>query len=158
MRHSALLIAALVSSTSLADIAMAGPAEDAAAVVTSVLDKFNAGDIDAFFAAHRDGAVIIDEFSPYVWGGAESAQRWAADYAKDSEARGISGGRVDYSRPVQAASDGTGAYIVLPTTYRYTQKGVKMAGPGSMTFVMGRVGKDWKISSWTYSGATPAPE
>lgn len=158
MRHLALLIAALVSTTSLADTAVAGPAEDAAAVVTSVLDKFNAGDIDAFFAAHRDGAVIIDEFAPYVWGGSGSAQRWAADYAKDAETRGISGGRVDYSPPVQAASDGTGAYIVLPTTYRFTQKGVKMAGPGSMTFVMGRYGKDWKISSWTYSGATPAPE
>lgn len=158
MRHSALLIAAFVSSTSFAGTALAGPAEDAAAVVTSVLDKFNAGDIDAFFAAHRDGAVIIDEFAPYVWGGAGSAQRWAADYEKDAGARGISGGRIDYSRPVQATSDGTGAYIVLPTTYRFTQKSVKMAGAGSMTFVMGRDGKEWKISSWTYSGATPAPE
>jgi hypothetical protein len=33
-----------------------------------------------------------------------------------------------------------------------------MAGAGSMTFVMTRSGTEWKISSWTYSGATPAPE
>ena len=49
-------------------------------------------------------------------------------------------------------------YIVLPTTYRFMQGGKKMAGPGSMTFVMARGGDGWKISSWTYSGATPTPE
>ena len=126
--------------------------------VTTFLDKFNAGDIDAFFAAHRDGAVIVDEFPPFVWGGSGSAQRWASDYGTDAEAKGISGGRMDYGKPIQANSDGSTAYIVLPTTYRFQQNGVKMAAPGSMTFVMTHVTDAWKISSWTYSGATPAAE
>ena len=138
--------------------ATAGPAEDATATVTTVLDKFNGGDFDAFVAAHRDGALIIDEFAPYVWGGSGSAQQWGADYGKDAAARGISGGRIDYGKPLQAVSDGANAYIVLPTTYRFTQKGAKMAGAGSMTFVMSRTAGSWKISSWTYSGATPTPE
>ena len=55
-------------------------------------------------------------------------------------------------------SDGNSAYVVLPTTYRFTRKGTKMAGKGSMTFVMRRAGSEWKIGSWTYSGATPVPE
>ena len=138
--------------------ANAGPAEDATATVTSLLDKFNGGDINAFFAGHRDGALIVDEFAPFVWGGSGSAQRWAGDYMKDAAARSISGGRVDYSAPVQASSDGSSAYIVLPTTYRFVQKDKKMAGKGSMTFVMTRVGAEWKIASWTYSGATPTAE
>ena len=150
-----MLIASALLMTSPAN---AGPAEDATAAVTTVLDKFNGGDIEAFFAAHRDGALIIDEFAPYVWGGAASAQKWAGDYMKDAEARGITGGRIDYGKPVQAASDGANAYIVLPTTYRFTQKGAKMAGAGSMTFVMTRTGGEWKISSWTYAGAAPTPE
>jgi hypothetical protein len=33
-----------------------------------------------------------------------------------------------------------------------------MAGKGSMTFVMTRAGGAWKISSWTYAGATPEAE
>ena len=123
-----------------------------------MLDRFNAGDIDAFFAAHQDGALIVDEFPPFVWGGPGSAERWAGDYGKDAEAKGISGGQMDYGKPIQANADGNSAYIVLPTTYRFVQKGAKMAGPGSMTFVMTRIGEDWKIASWTYSGATPAPE
>lgn len=138
--------------------ALAGPAEDAAASLAATMDKFNAGDAAAFIAAHQDGAIIVDEFAPYVWGGSGSAQRWVADYMTHSQAMGDSGGRVDYGKPIQAASDGNSAYVVLPTTYRFTRKGAKMAGPGSMTFVMRRSGSEWKIGSWTYSGATPAPE
>jgi ketosteroid isomerase-like protein len=122
------------------------------------MDKFNAGDVKAFIAAHQNDALIVDEFSPHVWTGPGSAQHWLDDYAADSKARGISGGRVDYGKPLQANSDGAAAYIVLPTTYRFVQKGTKMSAPGSMTFVMHRAGVDWKIVSWTYSGATPKPE
>ncbi|WP_309611850.1 hypothetical protein, partial [Sphingomonas sp.] len=70
------LVALLVASTMMAtgSAALATPAEDATAAVTSVLDKFATGDINAFFAAHRDGALIVDEFAPYVWGGPQSVQ------------------------------------------------------------------------------------
>ena len=158
MLKTALLAAAAGSSLLVAAPAAAGPAEDAAAALAATMDKFNAGDAAAFIAAHQDGAIIVDEFAPYVWGGPGSAQRWVADYVTYTQGMGDSGGRVDYGKPLQAASDGNSAYVVLPTTYRFTRKGVKMAGPGSMTFVMRRSGSDWKIGSWTYSGATPAPE
>lgn len=138
--------------------AWAGPADDATAAVTGVLDKFNGGDFKAFAAAHREGALIIDEFAPYQWSGAESVKQWGADYEKDAKAKGIVAGRVDYGKPIQSSSDGTTAYIVLPTTYRFQQKGKKMAGKGSMTFVMAKAGSEWKIASWTYAGATPTPE
>jgi len=150
--------AALAAATLAATPANAGPAEDATAAVTDWLDKFNAGDIPAFVAAHRDRALIVDEFAPFLWGGSGSAQRWLEDYGKDAAARGISGGRVDYGKPIQAVSDGKSAYVVLPATYRFVQQGTKMAGRGSMTFVMARSAGAWKISSWTYSGATPVPE
>ena len=139
--------------------ARAGPAEDATATIKGWIDKFNAGDMEAFYAGHQDGALIVDEFAPYVWQGPKSAQRWAADYMTDAKSKEISGGRVDLvGAPLQASSDGKSAYIVLPTTYRFAQRGAKMAGKGNMTFVMIRSGKDWKIASWTYSGATPAAE
>ena len=158
--RSASTIFMFVAGTALAwtSPARAGPAEDATAAVTGVLDKFNGGDFKAFAAAHRDGAVIIDEFAPYQWSGAGSIKQWGADYTKDAKARGIVAGRVDYDKPIQATSDGTTAYIVLPTTYRFQQKGKKMAGKGSMTFVMAKAGAEWKIATWTYSGATPTPE
>ena len=155
MRYGLIILAAcFVAMPAVA----AGPAEDATVTVTSTLDRFNGGDVAAFLQAHRDDAVIIDEFAPFVWVGAGTAQRWVADYSRDAEARGISGGRVDYGPAVQAVSDGDSAYIVLPTIYSFNQGGRRMAGRGHMTFVMRRDGSDWKIAGWTYAGGTPAAE
>lgn len=136
----------------------ANPAADATAAVTTWLDKFNGGDTKAFLAAHQDDALIVDEFGRHLWTGPASAQHWLDDYMKDSKERGVSGGRVDYGKPLQASSDGTTAYVVLPTTYRFMQNGKKMSGEGNMTFVLKKNGKDWKIASWTYAGASWAPE
>ena len=138
--------------------AQAAPVEEAQRFVTTTLDRFNAGDMDAFAAAHQDNHVIIDEFAPYSWSGAGAVRRWMADYMRDAAARGISGGRVDYSEPLQAGSDGNAAYVVLPTVYRFMQNGQQMSARGSMTFVLVRYGNDWKIASWTYAGETPGVE
>ncbi len=148
MRHFVILAGLIVLAP--AAPALAGPAEDATKAVTTVLDKFNGGDIAAFIAAHRDGAIIVDEFAPYSWTGSGSVKRWLDTYAADAKKRGISEGRVDYEAPIQANSDGSAAYILLPTTYSFAQNGKKMAGKGSMTFVMAKVGADWKIASWTF--------
>ena len=155
MRISVLFLA---TALLFAAPALAGPVEEAEAFVSTTLDRFNAGDIDAFVAAHQDNPVIIDEFAPYTWSGAGAVQRWLADYMRDAAARGISGGRVDHGRPLQSGSDGNSAYVVVPTVYRFVQNGTRMAGRGSMTFVMVRYGATWKIASWTYSGATPVVE
>lgn len=136
--------------------AHAGPAEDATAKVRSILEKFNTGDAEAFYAAHRDDAVIVDEVAPYLWSGSGAARRWVEDYTRHAQANGVSAGRVDTYAPLQATSDGQSAYIVLPTHYSFLQNGRKMVGKGNMTFVMMRSGDDWKIASWTYSGAPAA--
>ena len=157
MRRASIAMLGL-SATLFAVPAAAGPAEDATAFINGIMDKFNNGDAKAFIGAHEDNAMIVDEFGQHVWTGPGSAQRWMDDYAKDSKAKGISGGRVDYGKPIQANSDGTTSYVVMPTTYRFTKDGRKMVAPGSMTFVVKRAGEGWKIASWTYAGATAAPE
>ena len=137
----------------------ANPAEDATRFVTTIIDKFNAGDVKSWLSAQEDSTMIVDEFGPHAWSGPGSPKRWLDDYAKDSTANGVTGGRVDYGKALQATSDGTTAYIVLPTTYRFVQKGTKMAEDGRMTFVVKHEGDGWKIASWTWSaGGAPAPE
>ena len=133
-----------------------GSADEATKFVTTVIDKFNAGDTKAWVAAQEDNALIVDEFGPHVWSGAGSPQRWLDAYAKDAQTNGISGSRVNYGKPLQATSDGKTAYIVLPTTYSFVQKGTKMTEPSSMTFVVNRNGNGWKIASWTYSASGAA--
>ena len=152
------IIAAVVWAMLFPVPATAGPAEDATGFVTKVMDQFNGGDAKAFVAAHEDDAVIVDEFAPHIWTGAGSARKWLDTYVKMSAAEKISGGRVDYGKPLQATSDGKTAYVVLPTTYRFVQNGAKMAEPSSMTFVLRRSGQDWRLASWTFAGSVPAVE
>lgn len=155
-------VAVLASTAGLSAGAVAAQANSAASAdeatkfVTTIIDKFNGGDVKAWLAAQEDNTLIVDDFAPHVWSGAGSPQRWLDAYAADSKVNGVSGGRVDYGKALQASSDGKSAYVVLPTTYRFVQKGVKMAEPGNMTFVMNHEGTGWKIASWTYS-ATSAP-
>ena len=152
-----LILVSAASTLALSAPAAAGPADDAMAVVASTMDKFNAGDANAFIAAHTPDATIVDEFAPYQWRGQGSAARWMADYGKDAAARKISGGRVDYGKPVQASGTANSAYIVLPVTYSFTQDGRKMSAKGSMTFVMSKAGDAWKIAGWTYAAPAPGP-
>lgn len=135
--------------------AAAAPADDAVTAVTTVLDKFNAGDVQAFIEAHASDAVIIDEFAPFAWRGEGSVQRWLGDYARDADARQIKDGRIVYGKPLQASGTDNSAYIVLPTTYCLTQAGQPRAGDGTMTFVMARSTAGWEIASWTYSAPLP---
>ena len=159
MRKTDLMILGLGSMLLVTAPAAAAPADEATAFVTSIIDKFNTGDVKSWLSAQDDSTMIVDEFGPHVWNGAGSPKRWLDDYMKDSQVNGVTAGRVDYGKPLQATSDGKTAYVVLPTTYRFVQKGTKMAEPGSMTFVMRRDGPGWKIASWTYSaGGAPAPE
>jgi hypothetical protein len=168
MRKSVLIAAAAISSWSSAvqaqsatpaPVPAADPAGEATKFVTTIIDKFNGGDTKAWLSAQDDKTLIVDEFAPHAWSGAGSPQRWLDAYAKDAKANGVTGGRVDYGKPLQATSDGATAYVVLPTTYRFVQKGAKMAEPSSMTFVMKREGTGWKIASWTYSASgAAAPE
>jgi hypothetical protein len=136
----------------------ASPADEATSFVTTIIDKFNRGDIKGWVSAQEDNTYIVDDFGPHVWSGPASAQRWLDDYVKMAKTQGVTAGRVDYGKAIATDADQNNAYIVLPTTYSFMQNGAKMASTGSMTFVMKRHGKDWKIASWTYSGGTAAPE
>ena len=146
-------------ATAATAAAQAAPADEATRFVTTIIDRFNSGDTKAWLAAQAPDTQIVDEFAPHAWSGAGSPQRWLDDYGKYAHANGVTGGRLDYGQPLQATSDGKSAYIVLPTTFRFVQKGTKMAEPSTMTFVTKREGNGWKIASWTYAAAgTAAPE
>src|SRR4029078_4511906 len=83
------LSAATAICVALSNPAQAAPADDAVRAVTTWLDKFNAGDMSAFYAAHTANPVIVDEFAPYLWSGANATHVWADGFDADAEAHGI---------------------------------------------------------------------
>ena len=153
-----LVLSALALSVALAQPAQAAPADDAVKAVTAWLDKFNAGDMDAFFAGHAPSPVLVDEFAPYVWTGRDAPQTWAQSFERDAKANSITEPRMDHAAPTRAESDGKSAYIIIPTLYHIKRSGKPMSAKGAMTFVMSHADGSWKIASWTYSAPAPTPD
>jgi ketosteroid isomerase-like protein len=156
MRFS--LSVAAAAMLALASPVRAAPVDDALSSLRTWLDRFNAGDMPAFFDGHAASATIVDEFAPYIWAGAKAPQGWAESFTADSKAHAITEPHMDYAAPIRAESDGKSAYIVLPTVYRCKQNGRSMSAAGTMTFVMAHQGADWKIASWTDSAPAVAQD
>ncbi|WP_374146415.1 nuclear transport factor 2 family protein [Sphingomonas sp. 28-63-12] len=136
-------------------------AKDAAveAPIYQFLDAFNKGDIAAAAATHADDAHITDEFAPHFWGGHDVLKRWAADFDKDAAAKGLTNPKVVLGGVTRELVEGDRAYVVVPSVYTFTLKGVAMRETAQMTFALHKEDGGWKIVSWTWTGpdASPVP-
>lgn len=134
-------------------------AKDAAveAPIYAFVDAFNKGDTKAAAATHADDAHITDEVAPYFWGGHDVLARWAADYDKDAAAKGITKPSVTLGQVTRELVSGDHAYVVVPSVYTFTLKGVPMAEAAQMTFALHREPGGWKIVSWTWTGPDATP-
>ncbi len=147
----------LVAATSLllATAAHADPAIDA--TINGFIDAFNKGDAVAAGATHEASPVIIDEVPPYMWTGQKAFATWLADLVANDKAVGISGEKVTIKAPTRTLITGSKAYVVVPATYNFTQKGVAMREPAQFTFAMAKGKTGWKIAGWTWTGPDPKP-
>ncbi|MFZ0361088.1 MAG: nuclear transport factor 2 family protein [Terriglobales bacterium] len=135
-----------------------GAAQDVTVPIHQFIDGFNKGDTKSAYAAYAAGDIaIVDEFAPHRWVGPHAPQEWAADYDKHAQATGVSDGIVKYGAPTRTEIEGDAAYVVVPTTYLYKERGQPMAEEGQMTFVLHAEAGGWKIRNWTWSGVKPHP-
>lgn len=140
-------------------VAVPALAKDAAveAPITQFLEAFNKGDIAAAATTHADDAHITDEVAPYFWGGHDVVKRWAADYAKDAAAKGITDPKVVLGAPTRELIEGDRAYVIAPSVYTFTLKGVAMREAAQMTFALRKLQAGWKIVAWTWTGPDATP-
>jgi len=126
--------------------------------IRQFIDGFNTGDTKSAYAAYATGDItIVDEFAPHRWVGPHAAQDWAADYDKHAQAAGVSEGLVKYGEPTRSEIEGDVAYVIIPTTYLYKDRGRATVEEGQMTFVLHAEAGGWKIRAWTWSGVKPHP-
>lgn len=124
--------------------------------IRQFIDGFNSGDTKSAYAAFASGDItIVDEFAPHLWTGPKAAQDWAADYDTHAQASGVSDGSVKYGTPTRTDVTGDLAYVIVPTTYLYKERGQAMIERGQMTFVLHAEQGGWKIRSWTWTGEKP---
>ena len=122
------------------------------APIQQFITAFNKGDMAGAAATMNVRVSIIDEVAPFQWRGPDAFARWGAALAADSNARGYSNESVTLGTPSRELVSGVNAYVIVPATYAFTQKGVKMAEVSQITFTLMKVDAAWKITGWTWTG------
>jgi ketosteroid isomerase-like protein len=124
------------------------------APITRFLEAFNKGDAAGAAATHAADAdlAIIDEVPPFSWRGAQAFKTWAADLERDETKRGVTDQKVSLGAATRVETDGTAAYVVVPSVYTFKQKGVAMRETAQMTFTLKKGADGWLIHGWTWTG------
>ena len=133
----------------------ANPAVEAP--VHQFLDGFNKGDVKSAKAAHVAAPSISDEIAPHHWSGPAAFDTWVADLTKSEAAEGKSGGQVTLGKVSREVISGAHAYVIVPATYTFQQKGKTMHEVSQMTFVLAKMPTGWKIQAWTWTGPEASP-
>ena len=151
-RAAMLMAAALVTAPALAADA------DVQKPIVQFVESFNKGDMAGAQAAMAAELTIADEVAPFLWHGKDAFARWGADYEVDAKAKGITDPGVTIGAATRELVSGNNAYVIVPSVYRFKEKGVQMSETAQMTFVLHKEATGWKISGWTWTGpnATPA--
>ena len=100
MRKTLLSFAATISLLALAGgPALASDKSDVVAAVKKFDDAFNKGDAKGIVAACTPQALIIDDFPPHAWQGADTCANWARALDAYDKQSGIVAGPVTIGKP-----------------------------------------------------------
>lgn len=152
------LPSAVALALSAACVAHAAPAPAAGAPLAALhqfIDSFNKGDVKTAQAAHAADVVIIDEVPPHVWRGPNAFQAWAASLDKAAKAAGDTDEKLTLGAPVRSEINGDVAYLVVPATYTYKEKGKPMREPAQFAVALRKEGAAWKLTGWAWAGTVP---
>ncbi len=126
-------------------------------VIHQFNDAFNKGDVAAARALHVAAPIIADEPAPHLWSGPKAFDNWLADLGKEEAAQGKTEGTVAIGAPTREVVSGDRAYVIVPSTYTFKQKGKTLREVAQMTFVLAKEPSGWKIAAWTWTGPEGTP-
>jgi ketosteroid isomerase-like protein len=125
---------------------------DVMATVHQFVDGFNKGDTKTALAACAPQAAIIDDVPPHAWQGAGACAAWASAYDADSKKHSITDGIVTLGQPRHVDVTGDRAYVVVPATYTYKERGTSVTESGSiLTVALQKVAAGWRITGWAWA-------
>lgn len=126
---------------------------DQQAVIRAValwMDGINAGKVPTSVCSQD--AVILDEFPPHIWQGANACDRWVADLTAFNQSIGLTNGKTKRGKPRRIDVSGDVAYVVLPVDFTYEEHGKAGAELGALfTVALRREQAGWRITGWAWS-------
>jgi len=120
--------------------------------VHQFVNGFNKGDTKTAVAACAEQTSIIDEFPPHEWHGVGACSNWANDFDADAKKNGITDGKVTLGNPRHIDITADRAYVVVPASYTFKQKGKLVKETGStLTVALQKGEAGWRITAWAWS-------
>jgi len=147
-----ILIALAVAVLAAGMTAASDEKTDVMVPVHQFVDGFNKGDTKTAVAACAEQTSIIDEFPPHEWHGVGACSNWANDFDADAKKNGITDGKVTLGNPRHIDITADRAYVVVPASYTFKQKGKLVKETGStLTVALQKGEAGWRITAWAWS-------
>lgn len=152
MRLSALgLVAGMAFGSCFATQSFASDEIDVMAVVKAYLADMNNGDVAHFTKLCAPQTVIIDDFPPHVWQGANACTEWLTALVAYDAKKGITPEALTIGAPRRLSVNGDHAYVVLPAGYKYTLQGKPVDETNSVwTISLQKSADGWRVTGWAW--------
>jgi len=145
MNRAITVLAASVLTLAGAASALASDKDD----VMAVLKMWN--DTDTAVASCANDASIIDDFPPFEWRGPGACAKWSKSFDTFAQKGVITGSSGTIGKPKRFVVEGDRAYVVVPATFSYTQKGKPVKLTAVAAFSLHKTAAGWKITSWSWA-------
>jgi ketosteroid isomerase-like protein len=128
------------------------PKADVLVSINQFVNAFNKGDMKTAVATCASPAVVIDEFPPHAWQGANACADWARDFAANAKTSGITEPVVKILKVNSNTVTGDRAYVVTTSSYDWKEKGKPMKESASkFTFALQKTPAGWRITGWAWT-------
>ena len=147
MRTAILALTAALAATP----ALASDTADIASTINKYNDSFNKGDTAGAASLCSAQTIIIDDFAPHAWQGANACMDWANALMTSDKADGITNEKVTLGTAWHVSATGDRGYAVYTTTYTYKKNGKPVTEHGVWTFALQKATAGWRIAGWAWA-------
>ena len=113
------LIAGIALASCFVAPSFASDESDVMAVVKAYLADMNTGDVPNFTKLCAPQVIILDDFPPQPWQGANACTDWLNALVAYDAKTGVTPEALTIGAPRRLSVDGDHAYVVLPAGYKY---------------------------------------
>lgn len=150
MRYAKAVLAAALALFATTPV-LASVRSDVLATVKQYDDAFNNNDMKGWAALCTDQTIIIDDFAPHVWQGANTCETWWNALAADEKTHAYSDVKVALEKPLHVMITGDRAYVVEPTVLTYKNKDKPTTAHGVWTLALQKQAAGWRVTGWAWA-------
>jgi hypothetical protein len=154
LKRSFAILCCLLAATAVSATAEpGGPGDAIMAPLNTEIAATVANNAAAMGGLFTPDAVVVDDFAPYVWTGANAGSQWWTAFQAVAAKAGLTHVYATAQPITQYNVSETSAYVVVPLVITYELKGKPQRQTGLWTFTL-RKAPTWKIVTLTWAALT----